>query len=156
MILFFLAGSVAAIAMIIPGISGSFMLLAMGLYFTVIGALSRLTVPVGAFIRGGYSIAKLLAALNRPFLILIPFGFGIIAGLLSGAALVRLLLKKVPFQTYGAILGLVSGSVAVIFPREGWTGPVLVLSGITLLCGLNLSLFFSSGKPDVQNIASSI
>lgn len=143
-ILLFAAGAAAAVAMIIPGISGSFILLAAGVYFTVIGAVSQLTEPAGAFIRGAISAAEALAALHRPFLILLPFGAGVIAGLLAGAALVRLLLEKAPFQTYGAILGLIAGSAAVIFPRDGWTGaPVIALSVITLLCGAGLSLLFS-------------
>jgi putative membrane protein len=141
----FLAGMTAAVAMIIPGISGSFMLLAMGVYFTVIGSVSRLTAPLAAFAGGSRDIGGLLSALVNPLLILIPFGIGVIAGLLAGAALVRFLMKKAPLQTYGAILGLITGSIAVIFPRSGLTGfPVIIVSVIALLGGAALSAFFSA------------
>jgi putative membrane protein len=82
--LLFVSGALAAIAMIIPGISGSFLLLATGMYPTIIHAVADLNV-----------------------LLLVPTAVGIGIGLLSGAALVRVLMAKIPVQTYGAILGLV-------------------------------------------------
>ncbi len=88
-----LSGAVGAIAMIIPGISGSFLLLAIGTYATVIGSLSDFNIPL-----------------------MIPTVIGILLGLLFGAYLVRTLMEKVPAQTYGSILGLVIGSIFTVFP----------------------------------------
>ena len=79
--------------MIIPGISGSFLLLAIGTYATVIGSVSDFNIPL-----------------------MIPTAFGILIGLLFGAYLVRLLMEKTPSQTYGAIFGLVIGSIFTVFP----------------------------------------
>jgi putative membrane protein len=87
------SGFLGAIAMIIPGISGSFLLLAIGTYATVIGSLSDFNIPL-----------------------MIPTAFGILIGLLFGAYLVRLLMEKTPSQTYGAIFGLVIGSIFTVFP----------------------------------------
>lgn len=91
--LVFVAGAAAAVAMIIPGVSGSFLLLALGMYGTVLAAVSALNVAV-----------------------LAPFALGVLVGLFAGAALVRLLMEKIPAYAYCAILGLVVGSLATIFP----------------------------------------
>jgi putative membrane protein len=140
----FAAGVIAAVAMIIPGISGSFMLLAMGVYGTVIAAVSGLTGPLSAVIKGNHDIAAIIGTLWQPLLILIPFGIGVIAGLLAGAALVRVLLDRAPLQTYGAILGLITGSIFVIYPRGAFSGAAI--AGASLVCfllGAGLALLFS-------------
>ncbi len=115
------SGVLAAIAMIIPGISGSFLLLVIGSYTTIITAVSQLNVPL-----------------------LIPVAIGIPLGLLSGAKLIRVLLDKVPAQTYGAILGLVAGSIVVIYPGIPMNIE-LIFSILTLGIGFSLA-YFSSRK----------
>jgi putative membrane protein len=109
----FSAGALAAAAMIIPGISGSFLLLVTRMYRTIIQAVSDLHISL-----------------------LLPVGLGVGLGLLAGAALVRFLMAKAPRQTYSAILGLVAGSILVIFPAEGLgSGSTLILSAVSLLLG---------------------
>ena len=93
----FIGGAIAAIAMIIPGISGSFFMLILGIYATIIAAVADLNIPL-----------------------LVPMALGVIVGLFAGAGLVRLLMKKVPYQTYGGILGLVTGSVFAVLPFKGF------------------------------------
>lgn len=93
----FIGGAIAAIAMIIPGISGSFFMLILGIYATIIAAVADLNIPL-----------------------LVPMALGVIVGLFAGAGLVRLLMKKVPYQTYGGILGLVAGSVFAVLPFKGF------------------------------------
>ena len=110
-LLLLIAGAAAAVAMIIPGISGSFLLLALGMYGTIMAAISRLDV-----------------------IFLIPFAIGVVLGLIFGAALVRFLMKKIPSHTYACILGLVVGSVVVIFPGFG-TAAVMLVSTATLALG---------------------
>lgn len=92
----FIGLACATIAMIIPGISGSFLMLVVGVYSTVIAAISDFNIPL-----------------------LIPAVIGGVVGLLGGAKLVRFLMVRVPAQTYGAIMGLVLGSILVIFPGFG-------------------------------------
>ncbi len=92
----FIGLACATIAMIIPGISGSFLMLVVGIYSTVIAAISDMNIPL-----------------------LVPAVIGGVVGLLGGAKLVRFLMARVPAQTYGAILGLVLGSILVIFPGFG-------------------------------------
>ncbi len=84
---------VAAIAMIIPGVSGSFVMLTLGVYTTVIGAVKDLD-----------------------FAIIIPCAIGALIGIVSGARLITWLMKKYSLMTYSAILGLVAGSIYVILP----------------------------------------
>jgi putative membrane protein len=118
-----LCGVLAAIAMIIPGISGAFLLLIAGMYRTVLQAVSDLNIPM-----------------------LIPVVIGALAGLLIGAALVRFLLSKVPRETYGAVLGLVAGSVIVLFPGGFGDGVMIIFSVLSLLTGCAISFFMGRQK----------
>lgn len=94
-------GVVAMSCMIIPGISGSFVMVLMGAYGVVIGAVALLT-------------SSPLEAMP----LIIPFGIGCLIGLFGCAKLIRWLLEKYEMPTYSAILGFVIGSVFSIFP--GW------------------------------------
>jgi len=118
-----LAGVSSAIAMIIPGISGAFLLLVIGLYRTVIQSVSDFNIPL-----------------------LIPLALGILVGLLAGAALVRFLLSKAPMETYGAVLGLVAGSIVVLFPGGLGEGNIVIISAACFLVGAVISFLLSSKK----------
>lgn len=118
----FIGLAFAAIAMIIPGISGSFLMLVVGIYSTIIAAVADLNIPL-----------------------LIPGALGIVAGLLGGAGLVRFLMAKVPAHTYGGILGLVLGSILVIFPGFGSFVTVLT-SLVCAALGCCISFFASREK----------
>lgn len=89
----FLGGIVVAIALILPGISGSFMLYILGLYNTTLTAVSDLNV-----------------------LILIPIALGGVIGTLLTARIIEKLLIKYPEQTYILIFGFILGSVFAVFP----------------------------------------
>ncbi|MDR2842554.1 MAG: DUF368 domain-containing protein [Spirochaetaceae bacterium] len=142
-VLLFVAGLLSAIAMIIPGISGSFLLIAMGLFFTINNTVAALLDPILIIAKGG-EISNAIAALQRPVLTLIPFGIGVLAGLFVGAALVRFLMKKVPSQTYGAIIGLVIGSTFVIYPVGSFDNvATITTSVICAAIGVVISLLFS-------------
>ncbi len=118
----FCSAVLAALAMIIPGISGSFLLLVVGTYTTILTAVSTFNIPL-----------------------LIPFALGLPVGLLGGAKIVRVLLQKAPAQTYGAILGLIAGSIVIIFPGIAFDIQLL-LSFICLGIGYSLAFFSSRGK----------
>lgn len=115
----FIGLALGAVAMIIPGISGSFLMLVVGVYSTIIAAVADFNVPL-----------------------LIVGAAGALTGLIGGAGLVRLLMERVPGQTYGAIFGLVLGSVLVIFPGFASAAG----TAVSLLCaaaGFALSFFAS-------------
>lgn len=119
-IIMFVGLAIAAIAMIIPGISGSFIMLALGIYSTVIGAIDSFNIYL-----------------------LIPGALGAIAGLLCGAKLVRILMTKIPSQTYGIIFGLILGSIFVIFPTNGYNALIIVTSLVCAVAGFLVSFLFS-------------
>lgn len=89
----FIGGVVIAVALILPGISGSFMLLILGLYNTVITAITDFNIPI-----------------------LIPIALGGIVGTILSAKLIEMLLDKYPEQTYMIIFGFILGSVFGVFP----------------------------------------
>jgi len=121
--LLMLGGALAAIAMIIPGISGSFLLLVIGLYRTIVRAVSELNIPL-----------------------IVPVALGAVIGLLAGAAFVRFLLKKVPRETYGTVLGLVAGSVIVLYPGGLGGGITILFSVLSLLVGGTISFVLGRQK----------
>lgn len=121
----FIGLACATIAMIIPGISGSFLMLVVGVYSTVIAAISDFNIPL-----------------------LIPAVIGGVIGLLGGAKLVRFLMAKVPAQTYGAIMGLVLGSILVIFP--GFGGFATVATSL-LAAAVGFVVSFFAGREKIES-----
>lgn len=89
----FFGGFIAAAAMILPGISGSFILLMLGLYDSVIIAVTDFNIPI-----------------------LIVLAIGILIGFLSMTKIIDILFKKFPQTAYFIILGLIIGSIYAIFP----------------------------------------
>jgi putative membrane protein len=90
----FAASSMATFTMILPGISGSMVLLAIGMY-------------QGVF---GYAIGQFVF----PHLLIVVSGM--LAGLVLGAKAVKILMEKYYTQTYAAIIGLLVGSLLPLFP----------------------------------------
>ena len=92
-ILFFLGGAVAIAAMILPGISGSFMLLVMGIYFDVLACIT-----------------------GRQFVMLGILAAGCFIGLIVFTKLLKFLLDRYADITMAYLLGLVVGSLYAIWP----------------------------------------
>lgn len=114
--LFFFSGFLGSTAMILPGISGSFILLVIGVYHTVLHAIS-----------------------NFYFDIIIVTGLGIAVGLVAMSKIIHYFLSNYETATFSAIIGMVIGSIFVIFP--GWPEHVngLLLSVVTFSIGLFLA-----------------
>lgn len=89
----FVAGAIAICAMILPGISGSFLLLVMGQYERIIGAVNE-----------------------KDFLIIIVFGSGCLVGILAFSRVVSYLLKHYHAVTIGVLSGFMVGSLNKIWP----------------------------------------
>ena len=94
----FLAGAIAICAMVLPGISGSTLLLIFGLYMTVIGAVH----DVFSF------------NLQEGLPICIVFGFGVLTGIFCIIEALKKCLTKYRSQTIYAVLGLMIGSFYAI------------------------------------------
>jgi putative membrane protein len=89
----FLSGSIAICAMILPGISGSFILLLLGKYAYVLAALNGFNIPVIA-----------------------AFAAGAIIGIISFSHFLSWLLKKYNFLTIAFLAGVMFGSLNKIWP----------------------------------------
>ena len=107
----FLVGMISAATMVIPGISGSLVLMLLGYYEPIIDTIKNLT---------DFSL------LGHNLLILIPFGIGIVVGIVLVAKLIEYLLHKYPIKTYYGVLGFVLASlIAIIKPIFGVTPSIL-------------------------------
>lgn len=113
--------ALAAAAAIIPGISGSFLLLILGIYNTVIQAVSDFNIPL-----------------------LLPIAAGAAAGLLGGATFIRFLLAKAPSYTYSGVLGLTVGALAVLYP--GFPAGVEAVFSVLLCIAGFAAAFFSTRR----------
>ena len=103
----FIVGIISAATMVIPGISGSLVLMLLGYYEPINNTISNLT---------NFSL------LGNNLLILIPFGLGIVVGIVLIAKLIEYLLKRYPTKTYYGVLGFVLASLVAIIK------PVLILA----------------------------
>ena len=93
----FLAGMIAISAMFLPGISGSTLLLIMGLYLPVITA-----------------IKEILHLNFKSFPTVFIFGCGVLVGAFSVVKLIRKALENFRAQTIYAIIGLMLGSIYAV------------------------------------------
>lgn len=123
----FTAGLLAAFAMVIPGISGSLLMLIMGVYTLVLSSIGAFFVP---------------DTMIKSALLLMPFGLGVLSGIFGGSRLISILLKRFKNQTYSVILGLIVGSLAVTFPGLGFeSASQCIACIICLAAGTSLAFF---------------
>ena len=116
-----ITGMISAFSMIIPGISGSFIMLTLGVYTSVITAIAELNLAI-----------------------LIPVAMGILVGLIGGIKIAKILLSRYNQATYMAILGLVIGSVFVIYP--GFTFNATGFFALICMCIGIISIYCFSDK----------
>ncbi|WP_026908596.1 DUF368 domain-containing protein [Paucisalibacillus globulus] len=112
-ILLFFCGFIASAAMILPGISGSFILLVIGVYSTVISAISNLQLDIIAVV-----------------------GIGILLGIITMSKVINFFLENYRSATFALIIGLVIGSIFVVFPGWPERTTLLLLSVATFAVGL--------------------
>ncbi len=128
-LLLMVMGVLAAAAMVIPGVSGSLLLLAFGFYNPV-------TEAVTGFISATFDFD--IKVMFEYALILAPFGVGVVLGIFFVAKLIEWLLAHKEKLTYCGILGLVCASPVPVF-LNAWNGKldlVMVLfSAGTLIAG---------------------
>lgn len=131
----FIAGFIGAIAMIVPGISGSLLMLMMGVYTIIITAIPALFNP---------------DTMVHALILLLPNGFGVLIGLVSGAKAISWLLKKFPHQVYAVIFGLICGSIIVVFPGfSGFASVTGFISSVICIAG-GIAMAYFSSKLDPQ------
>lgn len=99
MIILLLVGMLAASTMVIPGVSGSFVLMLIGFYKPILNTISNITK---------------FNLLGHNLLILVPFGIGVLLGIVITAKLIEYLLKKYEIYTYYGIYGFILSSILVL------------------------------------------
>jgi len=116
------SGSIAISAMLLPGVSGSFLLLFLGQYHAVFGALHRLIgIATGGDTRT--DPALLGASFTKDFIFLTAFGIGVLAGLYIFSRIISWLLKHAHDITMAALTGIMIGALrqpaAVVLTEAG-------------------------------------
>lgn len=119
-------GVIASATMIIPGVSGSMVLMLLGFYFPVLNAIKEL---ISALVR--FDIPVILHNCG----ILIPFGIGIVAGIFGIAKIMEIIFEKFPLYAYWAIIGLIVASPIAIL-LQGTYPAINVLGVLTGALGL--------------------
>ena len=145
LIALFFVGLVSAAAMVVPGISGSLLMLIMGYYYAVIYAINGFTSNLTTF-----NLSELI-----PYTILLTsYALGMLIGIILISKVIDYFFSSYPSFTYAAILGLVTASpVAVIANtnalNELTTGNAFVKMIIALVIALACySLTFAVGRTD--------
>ncbi len=137
--IFFGVGVIGAATMLMPGISGSLTLMAMGYYDLIVG---QCVGNILDFSKLGFHLQ-----------VLIPFGIGCIVGLILIAKIISFLLKKFEVKTYFAIFGFIFSSLIIMFTKnlgsyhpEMLTLTIEIIVGILLLfLGFSVSYSLSNG-----------
>lgn len=106
-------GAIASATMIIPGVSGSMMLMLLGYYTPVLNALNALKTAI---------FSADLAAMGAPLAVLLPFVVGVALGIFGIAKLIEWFIARFPTPTYCGVLGLVLASPVAILIRTNMTG----------------------------------
>ncbi|MFP4362881.1 MAG: DUF368 domain-containing protein [Spirochaetia bacterium] len=117
----FIAGMLAAAAMVVPGISGAFILLLLGMYTTAVNAVTSLNFPL-----------------------LICLGAGTALGVVVTAKLIGYFLEHFHETTYAVIIGLVCGSLITLWPGIPDTLLLGIISIITFAAGFAAAFFLGT------------
>ncbi len=127
----FLVGVVASATMVIPGVSGSLIMMILGYYYGIINTIKAFLEALRHFDIGGMFSAGIL---------LLPFGIGVLLGIFLIAKLITFLFERYGVTTYCAILGLIIASPFAIFYNTGLWTQLGALSAGQLLLGIVLAV----------------
>lgn len=119
-------GVIASATMVIPGVSGSMVLLLLGYYHPVLETITNFIKAVLAFDMNG-----ILAGIG----VLLPFGIGVVAGIFVIAKIIEVIFEKFPLYAYWAIIGLIVSSPVAILLVSGM-GTITIVSILTGIVSL--------------------
>lgn len=111
-----LAGIAGASAMILPGVSGGYLLLVLGVYVPILAG-------VDAF-KDGLSAKDTAVIMDIGLAVVLPVGLGVFIGVVGVSNLLRWLLKHYEKATLGVLLGLLVGAVVGLWPFQQTATPV--------------------------------
>jgi putative membrane protein len=110
-----LAGVAGASAMILPGVSGGYLLLVLGVYVTILAGIDAFkdalqAQDVGLIVEVGSSVV-------------LPVGLGVVVGVVVVSNVLRWLLRRFEQATLGVLLGLLVGAVVGLWPFQQSVAP---------------------------------
>ena len=118
----YFAGILASSAMLLPGISGSFVLLLLGFYGIVI-----------------YSVSEVISFNFDLLPVIIAVGLGVMSGFIVSSKLINYMLTHFTYLTYSLIIGLVIGSLFNVFPGLPNSIIVWIITVFTFTIGFLVS-----------------
>ena len=126
----FVVGLIAAGTMVVPGVSGSMMLMLMGYYQPI---LSTITDFISALVDLD------MDGILQGFGVLVPAGIGVVVGIFLIAKLIEIIFSKFPLYAYWAIIGLIVASpVAIILMNMTAFAAINVVSSLSGLIALGV------------------
>lgn len=125
LVVLFFVGVVASATMVIPGVSGSMMLMIMGYYYPVLNLIKE-------FIEG--AVHAQWGTVMHAMVLLVPFGLGVVFGIFAIAKLIEILMNRFESLTYSGILGLVVASpVVILMGMSLKVSPMILVTGMIAL-----------------------
>lgn len=119
-ILLFIVGAIAAATMIIPGVSGSLVLMLLGYYYPIINVLKELT--------------QFNNILNN-LVIVVIFGLGVLIGIVLISKLIEFLFNKYETKTYFGVLGFIFASIIAI-PIATFSEVEITFNALHIIIGI--------------------
>lgn len=122
-------GIIAAATMVIPGVSGSMMLMLLGYYETILSYVNQTVDAITSF--------NIPAFINC-CMVMIPFGVGVVFGIFAIAKLIEWILVRWEISAYYAIIGLITASPVAILLKTDWSQSsimMIVIGLITFIAG---------------------
>ena len=114
----FFAGLAGASAMILPGVSGGYLLLVLGQYITILAAIDSAKTALLA--AGGPNWPTVLESMH----VAVPVGLGVALGVVGVSNAIRYLLERFEKATLGFLLGLLLGAVIGLWPFQQGRPPL--------------------------------
>ncbi len=124
-VMVFFAGLVGASAMVLPGVSGAYLLLVLGQYVTVLAAIDEFRQAAGA-----RDMAQIMGTMH----VLVPLMIGVVIGVAGVSNVIKILLERYERATLAFLLGLLIGAVLGLWPFAEAVEPAIgdVLKGVEL------------------------
>lgn len=134
----FLVGMIASATMVIPGVSGSMVLLLIGYYHPILAHINEFFRALADF-----NISGMLHECG----ILVPFGLGVLVGIFAIAKLIEVIFEKFPLYAFWAIIGLILASpFAIVLMNLGGFAAVGAMSIMSIVLTVLVSIItFAAG-----------
>ncbi|MFI3177580.1 MAG: DUF368 domain-containing protein [Eubacteriales bacterium] len=127
-------GVIASATMVIPGVSGSMVLMLMGYYESILSNISLLVDGLTSF-----DIPVMLQAIG----VLAPFGVGVVIGIGVIAKLVEIVFLRLPNYAYCSIIGLIAASpfaIIIMSDFSQYTILSVAIGIVTLVAGFAIAM----------------